>query len=352
MFPVFAAWHGLRRLGATKPLDPFDHLLRFVRPAQVRPFLTQIAGGTCRFRHGRGICTSGRLMRTHRARPRNLDDGEQHINVDIRRSQRDGYMDNANALTTSPQAIINSKKGILSNSKRRYNFVAPAHGSGKLELAGVSFNSPGFLSNEWGPPPQGPGRSIASSLAETIANTPIKGLSICGMISRRERLTQTVRVMGSRYDCLHRHQRAHPRLFDQPTPPACWLRQQAMSPLADPVAACQFQEHRPVQTALRPKVDVLHCGQVAQLGGLAWPSAGVLGWRRPTRRTVRRSRPPLLAASTRLASRPRNSRSILRQVRKPCSGCGRRAITAMISASVAGPMPRASRCKRPDAHSA
>jgi hypothetical protein len=172
------------------------------------------------------------------------------------------------------------------------------------------------------------------------------------MISRRERLTQTVRVMGSRYDCLHRHQRAHPRLFDQPTPPACWLRQQAMSPLADPVAACQFQEHRPVQTALRPKVDVLHCGQVAQLGGLAWPSAGVLGWRRPTRRMVRRSRPPLLAASTRLASRPRNSRSILRQVRKPCSGCGRRAITAMISASVAGPMPRASRCKRSDAHSA
>ena len=44
----------------------------------------------------------------------------------------------------------------------------------------------------------------------------------------------------------------------------------------------------------------------------------------------------MLAASTRLASRPRNSRRLPTQVRKPCSGCGRRAITAMIRASGAG----------------
>src|SRR5271169_1818113 len=40
----------------------------------------------------------------------------------------------------APPSIINSKKGIQSNWKRRYSFVAPAHGSGGLELAGVSLN--------------------------------------------------------------------------------------------------------------------------------------------------------------------------------------------------------------------
>src|SRR5450631_1877724 len=45
-----------------------------------------------------------------------------------------------------------------------------------------------------------------------------------------------------------------------------------------------------------------------------------------------------LIASARAASRPRNSRNTPRQVRNPCSGCGRRASTARISASVLGPL--------------
>ena len=57
------------------------------------------------------------------------------------------------------------------------------------------------------------------------------------------------------------------------------------------------------------------------------------------RRSARRSRPRgWLTASARAASMPRNSRRMPRQVRNPCSGCGRRASTAMISASVFGPI--------------
>ena len=41
-----------------------------------------------------------------------------------------------------------------------------------------------------------------------------------------------------------------------------------MPVLTDPVAAGQLQEHRAVETARRPVVDILDRGQMAQLGGL------------------------------------------------------------------------------------
>ena len=56
--------------------------------------------------------------------------------------------------------------------------------------------------------------------------------------------------------------------------------------------------------------------------------------------------------SARAGLSPRKRRKMPRQVRKPCSGCGRWASTARISPSVSGPIERAQRRKRSGVHSA
>jgi hypothetical protein len=41
-----------------------------------------------------------------------------------------------------------------------------------------------------------------------------------------------------------------------------------MASLTDPVTACQLQEHRAIEPARCPVIDVLNGGRMAQLGGL------------------------------------------------------------------------------------
>lgn len=114
---------------------------------------------------------------------------DRGVGANTRRSSRlIGTASSSPARLRGLHRMDTNKKGIQSNYKGRYNFVAPAHGSGELELAGVSLNSPGFLSREWGPPQTKLGRGASPTRLGVIRNWSSCGRSavIRGRLSDEE----------------------------------------------------------------------------------------------------------------------------------------------------------------------
>src|SRR5271170_7383891 len=99
-------------------------------------------------------------------------------------------------------------------------------------------------------------------------------------------------------------------------------------------------------------------GVIEQRGGRFVLGGRVVGLAREKRRDALAiegapsSRARAETASTRAASMPRYERRMPRQVRNPCSGCGRLASTAVIRPSVFGPILPAQRRNRSGVHSA
>ena len=131
---------------------------------------------------------------------------------------------------------------------------------------------------------------------------------------------------------------------------------QAMKTEGVQLVECRMSEHGdfPLNGSSRDHADWRDPRSGARRPSLAAASSGLRARRAATPLQLKTpsSRARAETASRRAVSRPRYERRMPRQVRNPCSGCGRLASTALIRPSVLGPILPAQRRNRSGVHSA